>query len=53
MDTSVAASVRFRKENEVDSRIVFRSTLLPAEEKLMQGCNLDKLIEEVLEKIKL
>jgi cellulose biosynthesis protein BcsQ len=53
MDTSIAASVRFRKENEADSRTVFRSTLLPADDKLMQGCNLDKLIEEVLEKIKL
>lgn len=53
METPIAASVRFRKENEADSRGVFRSTLLPADEKLMQGCNLDALIRELLTILKL
>lgn len=48
MNASVAASVRFRKENDTDSRGIFRSTLLPADEKLLQGCNLDGLINELI-----
>ena len=48
MSASVAASVRFRKENDSDRWGIFRSTLLPADEKLLQGCNLDALINELL-----
>jgi cellulose biosynthesis protein BcsQ len=48
METSVAASVRFRKDNDADSRGIFRSTLLPADEKLLQGCNLEGFINEFL-----
>ncbi|WP_159801741.1 ParA family protein [Flavobacterium sp. MK4S-17] len=48
MSASVAASVRFRKENDTYSRGIFRSTLLPADEKLLQGCNLDGLINELI-----
>lgn len=48
MNASVAASVRFRKENDTDNRGIFRSTLLPADEKLLQGCNLDMFINELL-----
>ncbi len=47
MSASVSASVRFRKENDTDSRGIFRSTLLPADEKLLQGCNLDEFINEL------
>lgn len=48
MNTSVAASVRFRKESD-ESRGVFRSTLLPADEKLLRGCNLDDFITELVQ----
>lgn len=48
MNASVSASVRFRKENDADNRGVFRSTLLPADDKLLQRCNLDEFINELL-----
>jgi cellulose biosynthesis protein BcsQ len=53
MDTPIAMSVRFRKESEAEARGVFRSTLLPADEKLMQGCNLDVFIHELLKILQL
>lgn len=53
MKASIASSVRFRKEAETDARAVFRSTLLPADKNLMQGCNLDAFLEEFLKILKL
>ena len=48
MNASVAASVRFRKENDADNRGIFRSTLFPSDERLLRGCNLDAFINELL-----
>lgn len=40
---------RFRREQTLDHRAVFRSTLFPADRRLMRGSNLDKLVEELLD----
>lgn len=53
IEATIAASVRFRKENEAEGRSVFRSTLLPADEKLMQASNLDNFVHELLAILKL
>ena len=53
MCTSIADSKRFRKEGETDAKTVFRSTLLPADERLMKACRLDLFMEEFLRIIKL
>ncbi|MDA3613501.1 ParA family protein [Polluticaenibacter yanchengensis] len=53
MNTSIADSKRFRKENEMQAKTVFRSTLLPADLKLMANCKLDEFMEEFLRTIKL
>jgi len=53
MQASVADSKRFRKEGESEARSVFRSTLLPADEKLMKASRLDIFLEEFLKIIKL
>lgn len=53
MDTYVTDSKRFRKEGEATATTVFRSTLLPADERLMKGCRLDRFMAEFLETIKL
>lgn len=53
MESAIASSVRFRKESEPDAKAVFRSTLLPPDERLMQGCNLDAFINEFLQMLKL
>lgn len=53
MAPAITASVRFRKESEAETRSVFRSTLLPAEEKLLHGCNLDAFVTEFLSILKL
>ncbi|PZP49400.1 MAG: conjugal transfer protein TraA, partial [Pseudopedobacter saltans] len=38
---------------EVNSKTVFRSTLMPPEERLMKACQLDLFINEFLKLIKL
>lgn len=53
MNTSITDSKRFRKENEMQAKTVFRSTLLPADLKLMASCKLDEFMEEFLRTIKL
>lgn len=53
MSSVIASSVRFRKESETDSKAVFRSTLLPADERLMQGCGLDTFLNEFLQAMKI
>lgn len=53
MNTSITDSKRFRKENEMQAKTVFRSTLLPADLKLMASCKLDAFMEEFLRTIKL
>lgn len=53
MQTRISDSKRFRKESEIVTKAVFRSTLLPADEKLMKACGLDLFIIEFLRTIKL
>lgn len=53
MRTSITDSKRFRKEGEADAKTVFRSTLLPADERLMKACRLDLFMEEFLRTVKL
>ena len=53
MNTRVNDSKRFRKEVELESKAVFRSTLLPPNKKLIKSCSLDLFIDEFLNTIKL
>lgn len=53
MRTSITDSKRFRKEGAADAKTVFRSTLLPADERLMKACRLDLFMEEFLRTVKL
>ncbi|PVD52204.1 conjugal transfer protein TraA [Terrimonas sp.] len=53
MRTNITDSKRFRKEGEADAKTVFRSTLLPADERLMKACRLDLFMEEFLRTVKL
>jgi cellulose biosynthesis protein BcsQ len=53
MDSRIKNSRRFRKESEKDSKNVFRSTLLPPDERLMKVVNLDVFISEFLKIIQL
>ena len=48
METSISDSKRFRKEGETVAKTVFRSSLLPADPKLMTFCRLDSFMEEFL-----
>jgi len=48
MEASIADSKRFRKEGETVAKTVFRSTLLPADLKLMTQCRLDQFMEEFI-----
>lgn len=53
MDSRITDSKRFRKESEALAKTIFRSTLLPPDEKLMKSCHLDLFIDEFLRTIKL
>jgi cellulose biosynthesis protein BcsQ len=53
METTIADSKRFRKEGEAIAKTVFRSTLLPADPKLLRQCRLDRFVEEFLRIVKL
>lgn len=53
MQSQVKNSTRFRKEGEADSKAVFRSTLMPPDERLMKACQLNLFIQEFLKIIKL
>jgi cellulose biosynthesis protein BcsQ len=46
MHSAIASSIRFRKESEAESKVVFRSTL-------SEGCGLDAFIKELLELLKM
>lgn len=48
MDTRIMDSKRFRRETEESGNYIFRSSLLPPEEKLMRLTRLDLFIEEFL-----
>lgn len=53
MEAYIPDSKRFRKESEALAKTVFRSTLLPADLKLMQASRLDLFIGEFLNIIQL
>lgn len=53
MQSQIKNSARFRKESEKDSKTVFRSTLMPPDERLMKACQLDLFIDEFLKIIQL
>lgn len=53
MDSQIKNSTRFRKEGEENTKAVFRSTLLPADENLMKACRLDIFVSEFLKIIQL
>lgn len=50
--TFLPDSKRFRREQSIHHKALFRSTLFPAEKTLVKGSNLDALIEELLDLIK-
>ena len=53
MKTFIPDTKRYNKELSGDKRAVFRSTLFPADRRLVKGSNLEELINELLETIKL
>lgn len=50
--TFLPDSKRFRREQSVHHKALFRSTLFPADKALVKGSNLDTLIDEMLETLK-
>ena len=50
--TFLPDSKRFRREQTVSHKALFRSTLFPADKALVRGSNLDTLINEMLETLK-
>lgn len=50
--TFLPDSKRFRKEQSVSHKALFRSTLFPADKVLVKGSNLDVLVDELLETLK-
>uniref|UniRef100_UPI0039A608D8 ParA family protein n=1 Tax=Ornithobacterium rhinotracheale TaxID=28251 RepID=UPI0039A608D8 len=46
MKSYISDSKRFRKDGSGNQKYVFRSTLMPADERLMSGCHLDDFIKE-------
>lgn len=48
MDCQIMNSTRFRKENEADARTIFRCTLMPPDQRLMNSCGMDRFINEFL-----
>jgi hypothetical protein len=53
MKTSLPNAVRFRKEMSEDKNTVFRSTLFPADNNLLQGSHIDELANEICKIINL
>jgi cellulose biosynthesis protein BcsQ len=53
MQCSIMNSTRFRKESELDTKSVFRSTLMPPDKHLMKACRLDQFMEEFLNIVQL
>lgn len=52
MKTFVPNSLRFRKEQSVSHKALFRSTLFPADKSLVKGSNVETLTDELLELLK-
>ena len=43
---------RFRREQSLSRRAVFRSTLFPADKSLLRGSHLEELVDELIELFK-
>lgn len=52
LKTFVPNSLRFRKEQSISHRALFRSTLFPADKILIKGSNIDALTDELLALLK-
>jgi len=52
MKTFLPDTKRFRREQSLSRKPVFRSTLFPADRSLVRGSNLDKLVDELIELLK-
>jgi cellulose biosynthesis protein BcsQ len=52
LKTFVPDSKRFRREQSVNHKAIFRSTLFPADKTLVKGSNIDVLVDELLEILK-
>lgn len=52
LKTFIPDSKRFRREQSVSYKALFRSTLFPADKSLVKGSNLDTLTDELLELLK-
>lgn len=52
LQTFVPDSKRFRKEQNISHKALFRSTLFPADKTLVKGSNIDALVDELLELLK-
>jgi len=50
--TFLPDSKRFRREQSISHKALFRSTIFPADKTLVKGSNLDVLINEILETLK-
>jgi len=48
LNTFLPDSKRFRKEQSISHKALFRSTLFPADKALVKGSNIDMLIDELL-----
>lgn len=53
MQCQIMNSTRFRKESEANAKTVFRSTLMPPDERLMNTCRLDQFMTEFLRIVQL
>ena len=52
LETFIPDSKRFRREQSVNHKALFRSTLFPADKSLVKGSNIDALTDELLELLK-
>ena len=52
METAIPDSKRYRHELSVERKVIFRSTLLPADKRLVKGSKLDEVVDEFLKLIK-
>jgi hypothetical protein len=53
LQTEIPFTIKYKKEMSVTGRQAFRSTLLPPNKALMKGTNLDLLVEEMCQIIKI
>jgi cellulose biosynthesis protein BcsQ len=51
LQTEIPFTIKYKKEMSPSNRQVFRSTLFPADRKLLKGSNLDLLVEEICQTI--